>query len=44
MCIASGSIHGLYMSSGIIDSLYVMVSAVKWAIICMSRNGPVCGE
>ena len=29
MCIASGSIRGLYMSSGVIGSSYVMVSAAK---------------
>jgi hypothetical protein len=38
MCIAMGSIRGLYMSNGVIGSSYVMVSATKWAIICVSQN------
>lgn len=41
---ASGSIRGLFSSGGIVGSAYVMVSAVKWAITCVSGNGPVCGE
>ncbi|KAG0594394.1 hypothetical protein M758_UG073700 [Ceratodon purpureus] len=28
-------------SGGIVGSSYVMVSAAKWAIICVSGNGPV---
>jgi len=31
MCIASGSVRGLFMFWGVVGSSYVMVSAVKWA-------------
>ena len=30
-------------SGGIVGSLYMMVSAAKWAMICESGNGPVYG-
>jgi hypothetical protein len=30
-------------SGGIVDSSYMMVSASKWAMMCVSRNGPVYG-
>ena len=29
---------------GVVGSSYVMVSALKWAYICVFGNGPVCGE
>ena len=44
MCIASGSVRGLFMFWGVVGSSYVMVSAAKWARTCVSGNGPVCGE
>ena len=44
MCIASGSVRGLFIFWGFVGSSYVMVSAVKWARTCVSGNGPVCGE
>ena len=44
MCIANGSIRGLFMFWGVVGSSYVMVSALKWANTCVSGNGPVCGE
>ena len=44
MCIANGSILGLFMFWGVIGSLYVMVSTLKWARTCVSGNGLVCGE
>ena len=28
---------------GIVGSSYMMVSAAKWAMMCVSRNGPVYG-
>ena len=30
-------------SGGIVGSSYMMVFAAKWAIMCVSRNGPVYG-
>jgi hypothetical protein len=44
MWIANGFVRGLFMFRGVVGSSYVMVSAVKWARTCVSRNGPVCGE
>ena len=44
MCIASGSIRGFLWAWGFVGSSYVMVSAAKWAIVCVSGNGPLCGE
>lgn len=44
MCIASGTICGLFRFWGVVGSSYVMVSVAKWAIICVSRNCAVCGE
>ena len=43
MCSAEGSVLGLFSSGGIVGSSYVMVSAAKWAIMCVSGKGPVCG-
>lgn len=40
---ASGSIIGLGVPWGVVGSSYVMVSAVKWAMTCVSANGPLCG-
>jgi hypothetical protein len=30
-------------SGGIVGSSYMMVSAAKWAMMCVSRNGPMYG-
>ena len=30
-------------SGGIVGSLYMMVSAAKWAMMCVFMNGPVYG-
>jgi hypothetical protein len=30
-------------SGGIVGSLYMMVSMSKWAMMCVSKNGPVYG-
>ena len=39
-----GSTRGLFISIGIVDSLYVIVSAnMHCAITCVSRKGPMCG-
>ena len=43
MCIASGSIRGFFVAWGFIGSSYVIVSAAKWAMTCVSGNGPVYG-
>ena len=37
------SFLSILSSGGIVGSSYVMVSAVKWAIMCVSGNGPVYG-
>ena len=37
------SFLGMLSSGGIVGSSYVIVSATKWAIICVSGNGPECG-
>jgi hypothetical protein len=44
MCIANGSIRGLFMFWGVVGSLYVMRSALKWANTCVSGHAPVCGK
>jgi hypothetical protein len=44
MCIANCSIRGLFMFWGVVGSLYVMRSALKWANTCVSGHGPVCGK
>ena len=44
MCIANGSVRGLFVFGGIVGSSYVMVSAVKWVKTCVSGKGPVYGE
>ena len=31
------------MPWGVVGSSYVMVSAAKWAMTCVSENGPLCG-
>jgi hypothetical protein len=38
-----GSFLVVLSSGGIVGSSYVIVSAAKWAMICVSGNGPVCG-
>jgi hypothetical protein len=43
MCMASGSICGLGGPWRVVGSSYVMVSAVKWAMMCVSGNGPING-
>lgn len=41
ICIASGSIMGLFVFGEIVGSSYVMVSTLKWASTCVSGNGHV---
>ena len=43
MCIASSSISGLRVPWGTIGSSYVIVSAAKWAMTCVSGNDPMSG-
>ena len=43
ICIASGSICGLFGSDGIVGSTYLIVTAAKWAITCVSGKGPIYG-
>jgi hypothetical protein len=44
MCMANGSFRGVLQSSiGIVGSLYVMESASKWIIVCVSWKGPLRG-
>ena len=43
MCMADGSICGLFNSRGMFGFLYVNVSAGIYAITCVSRKGPICG-
>ena len=43
MCMVNGSIRGLFISIGIVGSLYVNVSAGICAITCVSWKGPMCG-
>jgi hypothetical protein len=38
-----GSFLVVLSSGGIVGSSYVIVSAAKWAMTCVSGNGPVCG-
>ena len=43
ICMANGSIRGLRVPWGAVGSSYVIVSAAKWAMTCVSRNGPISG-
>ena len=43
MYMARGSICGLGEPWGVVGSLYVMVSAAKWVMTCVSGNGPLYG-
>ena len=43
MCMVNGSICGLFISIGIVGSLYVNVSAGICPITCVSWKGPMCG-
>ena len=43
ICIEEGSFLGMLSYGGIVGSSYVMVSAAKWAIICVSGYGLACG-
>ena len=43
ICSAEGSFLGMLSSGGIVGSSYVIVSAAKWAIMCVSGNGPLYG-
>ena len=43
MCMVDGSTRGLFISIGIVGSLYVMVYASMCVITCVSRKGPMCG-
>ena len=38
-----GSFLVMLSSGGIVGSSYVIVSAAKWAMTCVSGNGLVCG-
>ena len=38
-----GSTRGLFISIGIVGSLYVIVSAGMYVITCVSQKGPMCG-
>ena len=39
-----GSTLGLFISVGIVGSLYVIVCAGMCVITCVSQKGPMCGE
>jgi hypothetical protein len=43
ICSVESYFLGMLSFGGIVGSSYVMVSAAKWAIICVSGNGPECG-
>jgi hypothetical protein len=43
VCSVESSFLGILSSDGMVGSSYVMVSAAKWAIICVYGNGPECG-
>ena len=43
ICMASGSISGLGMFWGVVGSSYMIVSAAKCAMTCVSGNGPTSG-
>ena len=43
ICSVESSILGMLSSSGIVGSSYVIVSTTKWAMICVSGNGPELG-
>ena len=43
ICSVESSFLGMLSSGSIVGSSYVIVSAAKWAIICVSGNGPECG-
>ena len=40
---AVGSVLVVLSSGGIVGSSYVIVSAAKWAMTCVSMYGPMCG-
>ena len=42
ICSVESSFLGMLSSGGIVGSSYVMVSAAKWAIICVSGNRSEC--
>ena len=44
MCMASDSICGLGVPWGVVRLSYVMVFAAKWAMTCVSGNGPLYGD
>ena len=43
ICMVDGSFRVVLSSGGIVGSSYVIVSAAKWAMTCVSVYGPVCG-
>ena len=43
ICRVDGSFLVILSSGGIVGSSYAIVSAAKWAMMCVSRNGPTCG-
>jgi hypothetical protein len=43
VCSVESSFLGMLSSGSTVSSSYVMVSATKWAIICVYGNEPECG-
>jgi hypothetical protein len=43
ICSVESSFLGILSFGGMVGSSYVIVLAAKWAIICVSGNGPVYG-
>ena len=43
ICMVDDSFLVILSSGGIVGSSYMIVSAAKWAMTCVSGNGPVCG-
>ena len=43
MCMVDGSTQGLFSSSGIVGSSYVILFANMCAITCVSRKGSIYG-
>ena len=43
ICSVESSFLCMLSFGGIVGSSYVIVSAAKWAIICVCGNGPECG-
>ena len=43
MCIVDGSTQGLFSSSGIVGSSYIIVSTSMCVVTCVSGKGPMYG-